>query len=284
MNIETINTQKVLAPTNITLADYAINPYRGCGFGCLYCYSQENKNIKSGDLKSLGVKLNAPEILKKELRFKSPKRVLLGSTTECFQYQEANYKITEKILQTLNEHDIACTILTKSHLVADYLSLIRKNPKNKIYFTINCANNKIIKFLEENSSPLEKRLAALEKIIKNGVDLRVHLGPFIPYLSSLKDIIDILPQETKEIDIELYHHKMGNFPKILELIAKNIGEDLKTKLRQIYESEKNYLDFAADLEKEIKQLNSHKRFRIFYIVPDFNKFYNSHIDYEKALF
>ena len=85
MQIKLIRTQKVLSLTQISLADYAINPYRGCSFGCLYCYSRENKNIKKeAFFTRLDAKINAPEVLERELKYKRPKRVLLGSTTECF--------------------------------------------------------------------------------------------------------------------------------------------------------------------------------------------------------
>ena len=72
MQIKLIQTQKALSPTQIKLADYVINPYRGCEFGCLYCYANENKNIREGSGRILSVKINYPEILEKELRLKKP--------------------------------------------------------------------------------------------------------------------------------------------------------------------------------------------------------------------
>lgn len=285
MQIKTIETQKVLSPTQISLADYVINPYRGCEFGCLYCYSQENKNIKKNDfLNTIGVKINAPLVLEKELRFITPQRILLGSTTECFQYIELRYHITEQILKILNNHNIPYTVLSKSHLIAKYLKLISHNKKNKIYFTINCASDKIISRLEKKSSLLEKRLDAISKIIAAGIDIRIHIGPFIPYLTSLKEIVKILPREIKEIDIELYHHKMGNFSQILTILEDEMGQNIKEKLSDIYRTEKNYLDFATYLKNEIKDIRTIYSGDIYYIIPDFNTFYTPHLNYEKPFF
>jgi len=85
MKIDLIHTERVLSHTQIKIADYVINPYRGCSVGCLYCYGRENKNIKKNDLlNSLGVKNNLVSVLERELTYKRPKRVLLGSITECF--------------------------------------------------------------------------------------------------------------------------------------------------------------------------------------------------------
>ncbi|MFA5362711.1 MAG: hypothetical protein WC335_05630 [Candidatus Omnitrophota bacterium] len=52
------------------------------------------------------VRVNAPELLEKELSRKFPKRVLLGSTTECFQPAEREYRLTYKILEILNRNRV----------------------------------------------------------------------------------------------------------------------------------------------------------------------------------
>jgi DNA repair photolyase len=285
MQIKLINTQKALSSTQIGLGDCVINPYRGCEFGCLYCYSLENKNIKDSDFfKSLGIKINIAEVLERELRYKSPKRVLLGSTTECFQYQELKHNLTKRIIKILNKFKIPYTILTKSHLIKEHLPLIAENKENKIYFTFNCASDETIKFFEKKSPSIQQRLETLEAILGRNIALRVHIGPFIPYLSTLEEILKRLPEGVKEIDIELYHHKMGNFEKILRVIEKNIGKELKDKLVFIYAKEENYLEFANDLKKEIVKLKEKSRqVNFFYIVPDFNRFYSQDLAYNKAL-
>jgi len=283
MKVNLINTQKVLSPTNISLADYVINPFRGCEFGCLYCYSQENKNVKKDDFSSLGIKINAPLVLERELRFKRPKRVLLGSTTECFQYRDLQYKLMDKILCLLNHNQIPYTILTKSHLIKNYLATIAQNKANKIYFTLNSSSNTIIKLLEKRSSPLGERLKTIVEIIKADIDLRIHIGPFIPYVSRLEKIMEIIPSAVKEIDIELYHHQMGRFDKILEVIGKEMGSDLKEKLLKVYQNKIQYEEFADKLKGHIKKLQiKHPDIKFFYIVPDFNQYYST-IDYEKTI-
>jgi DNA repair photolyase len=285
MEIKIINTQKVLSPTQISLADYVINPYRGCEFGCLYCYSQENKNIKdNGFFETLGVKINAPELLERELRYKKPKRVLFGSTTECFQYQELKYRLMDKILKLLNSYNIAYTILTKSHLIKEYLPLIAQNQENKIYFTFNCAADNTAKLLEKKSPNIQQRLLTLEKILAKNIALRIHIGPFIPYLSSLEEILKKLPKDIKEIDIELYHQQMGNFAEILKTVDGNISKELADKLAAIYKNEENYLKFAEGLKQEVmKWKEKFSNAKFFYIVPDFNKFYSPQINYDKVL-
>jgi DNA repair photolyase len=282
MQIKKIDTQKVLSPTNITLADYVINPYRGCSFGCLYCYSQENKNIDQDEFyDTLGVKENAPQILERELRFTKPKRILLGSTTECFQAQELNLQITRQILKILNKHNIPYTILTKSHLIKEYLLLISENKDNKIYFTLNCAQDSTIRLLERKSPNLSQRLDTIKAILESNIQLRIHAGPFIPYISDLSEILKILPNGITEMDIELYHHRMGRFKDILNILEPKIKE----RLEKIYSSSSSYETYAKQLKNDIKGLQKkYPDINFFYIVPDFNQYYSSTINYEQAIF
>lgn len=282
MNIKLITTEKALSPTQITLADYCLNPYRGCEFGCLYCYSNENKNIKGKtDVRELGVKINIEEVLKRQLRFIRPKRVLLGSTTECFQRAELKYRLMEKILKTLNSYGIPFTILTKSHLITQYLGLISQNKQNKIYFTLNCEP---VNSLELNSSNQIERLEAIKEIQQHNVNLRIHVGPFIPYLSTIGGIAGIIPSGAKELDIEFYHHKMGNFEKMIKVIGAKFGSELKERISLVYENESNYLSFSDGLKNELRDFKKiFKNISLFYIVPDFNTFYNKNITYENEL-
>lgn len=282
MNIKLITTQKALSPTQITLADYCLNPYRGCEFGCLYCYSMENKNIKNiNPFREIGVKINIDEILRRQLKFINPKRVLLGSTTECFQYVETKYHLTEKILKTLNEFKVPYTILTKSNLIKNYLSLIAENAKNKIYFTLNSAP---ISLLERKTPAQEQRLEAIAQIIKRNIGLRIHVGPFIPHISILKDLLEILPSGVKEVDIELYHHRMGNYEEILKIIAKTLGKETERKISSVYATEAAYLEFSQQLKNDLVVLkNSYPDISFFCLVPGFNMFYNKKIDYNNKV-
>jgi DNA repair photolyase len=277
--MKSILTQKVLAPTQISLGDYCINPYRGCEFNCSYCYARKNKNNQSDG--EVWAKINAPEILEKELRFAKPKHVLLGSTTECFQQKEENLHITRDILTILNKKNIPYTILTKSHLIKNYLDLIRNHKDNKIYFTLNFHDENIIQALEEKSSPLYKRLKALNAIIGHGINLRIHIGPFIPYLSNLSELIKIIPDGVKEVDIELYQSKMGDFEMIIKKTKTFLGKNIEN-LKAIYQTHENYLKFTQNLREDIIKLKEKYPYTFYLIVPEYGDFYTPNINYDNT--
>ena len=280
MQVKIIKTGRVLAPTQINIADYVINPYRGCEFGCVYCYGKTNKNTKEG---YLGVKDNIKDILERELKYLKPKRVLLGSVTECFQYAEAKFKLTEKILRLLNSYKIPYTILTKSALIRNYLKIIAENKENEIYFTLNFSSQKIIDVFEDKSSDLSSRLNSIKEIIRYKIPLQIHIGPFIPYVSCLKDIIPILPSGVKIINVELYHYKQGSFEDILGKTATALGKETEDKLSSVYRNKNNYLSYARCLEGKIKEIKKKTPFSFCYIVPDYNSFYGEGINYNRFL-
>jgi len=278
-----IITERVLAPTQISLADYVINPYRGCGFGCLYCYAQKNKNIRKQKIKnSLGVKINAPSVLEKELKNIRPRKILLGSTVECFQEIEKKYRITKKILDILLKKQIPCLILTKSSLIKEYLEIISQNKENEIYFTLNLASQKIINILEPGSSSLNSRLDTIKEIKTKKIKLRIHMGPFIPYLSNLPEILSLLPKKIKTFNVELYHAKMGNFNALIKKVGENLPEK-KEQLLDVYRSQKKYSGYAQKLKKSILQLKQKRNSNFFYLAPDFRQYYLPTANYNYKL-
>lgn len=277
MKIKLIKTEKVLASTQISLADYVINPYRGCSFQCLYCYAQKNKNIQKSKEAYLGVKINAPVLLEKELCLKKPKKVLLGSTAECFQEIEKKYQISSQIINILNKHKIPFLILTKSSLIDSCLSAISKNKNNEIYYTLNLSSQKKISNLEKNSSCLASRLETIKKITEKKIKLRIHIGPFIPYVSNLEKILQLLPERITKINVELYNAKMGN----LELILNKISPSKAKLLAGVYSSQKAYLSYTLKLKKNISKTSKKTKINFFYLEPGFDSYYTREINYNQ---
>ncbi|MCM8824308.1 MAG: hypothetical protein NC822_06525 [Candidatus Omnitrophica bacterium] len=278
MQVKLIYTRKVLSPTNINLAKYAINPYRGCEFGCNYCYSQSLKSAKKYP-QILGVKINSPEILEKELFYRRMEKVILGSNCECFTYIEKTYGITEKIINILNKNNVPLIILTKSHLISSYLNILSNS---KIFFTFNFSHEKIKSLLEDNSPSLKMRLTTLEKIQKANIPLRIHIGPYIPYLCNLEDIFKLVKGLCKEINIELYNSKVGNFFLIMDKI-RSLNKSWAEAIENIYSNKEQYYLFSEKLKDDCIEINKRYNFKIYFIVPEFDNFYDSKIDYENTL-
>ena len=93
-----------------------INPYRGCQFGCIYCYTKTFKAIKKRLKQDLDfgqfvdIKVNSLSLLREELKDIKPESIILGASTEVYQPVEKEYKITRDILKLLNSLNIVLNV------------------------------------------------------------------------------------------------------------------------------------------------------------------------------
>ncbi|MFZ9241529.1 MAG: hypothetical protein ACO22R_10345, partial [Chitinophagaceae bacterium] len=70
--LKEIQSKSVLTPSKLPDADYVVNPYTGCRFGCTYCYASFMCRYAGKEINDWGeyvfVKKNAPELLKNDLK------------------------------------------------------------------------------------------------------------------------------------------------------------------------------------------------------------------------
>ena len=110
------------------LDDYSINPYSGCSFNCIYCYIRGSK-YGGSMAETVSVKVNAPEVLKRQLRRKALRReygiIALSTSTEPYMQIERKYERTRKLLKIILKYRFPVHILTKSNLILRNLDLLR---------------------------------------------------------------------------------------------------------------------------------------------------------------
>ena len=85
--------------------DYTINPYRGCRFGCSYCYASRFVYEDAGKKADWGswveYKRNAVEALQRESHKLFGKRVFFSSATDPYQPLERKLSLTRALLEVL---------------------------------------------------------------------------------------------------------------------------------------------------------------------------------------
>lgn len=247
-----IKCERALAPTGIDIAPYVINPYRGCGFGCIYCYSQKNKcfqkrNEKWGEF--VDVKINCIDVLEKELKQQRPERILLGSTTEVYQQIEEKYSLTKRVIKLINRYNIPITILTKSSLILRDIDILHNA---KICFTINIDEDQLIKTYERNSPSVGERIHIVKMLRDKGIYTYVHVGPVLPGVTDIEDLMELCDGITDRLDFESFNYWMSPF------------EEINTKLsnKDIFYSETKYNNYWNDLKTKILELNTKYTYKI----------------------
>src|SRR5271166_1359091 len=101
--------------------DRAVNPYRGCEHGCIYCYARPTHaylGYSPGlDFETkLIFKPEVAELLEKELRKPGyvPRTLALGSNTDPYQPIERTLRLTRSVLKVLDRYNHPVGIVTKS--------------------------------------------------------------------------------------------------------------------------------------------------------------------------
>ncbi len=170
-----------------------LNPYRGCEFGCAYCYARythEFMELPWEDFeRRIFIKNTAPEILLRTLDVKKlrGKHVAIGSATDPYQPAEARFLVTRRLLEIFAQvRGLTITVTTKSALVKRDIDLFRRVAEQndfRINISLISLNTRLIRALEPKSSTPEARLLALKSLTEAGVRAGILLMPIIPGLT-----------------------------------------------------------------------------------------------------
>jgi DNA repair photolyase len=181
MIVREIFSKAILSKSQIY--DYAINPYVGCSHSCRYCYAAFMKRF-TGHKEKWGefvdVKINAPELLAKEIKRKRMGRVWVSGVCDPYQAAEKKYKLTRSCLEILLKNQWAVTIQTKSSLVLRDIDILEKFKDIEVGFSIGTADEKIRKLFEPGASPIKVRIHALDVIHSKGIRTFAMIAPLLP--------------------------------------------------------------------------------------------------------
>lgn len=182
------------------LDDYSVNPYQGCAFNCLYCYTRGSK-YGTHLAKTLSVKVNAPELLEKQLSRRANKEeygIIFFASQEAYLPLEKKFKITRKLLEIILKYRFPVHIGTKSTLVLKDLDILKKIDRDAILpvdlkqklkrgviisFSLSTLDEKLAKIFEPGAPTPKKRLETMKKCKKEGFLVGLNFIPVLPYLS-----------------------------------------------------------------------------------------------------
>jgi DNA repair photolyase len=134
------------------------------------------------------VKVNAPEVLRRELSHPSWAReeVQIGTATDPYQPAEAAYKITRQLLEILNEAQTPAALETRSTMVVrdiDVLQQLARGPGMRVCISIATLDATIAREIEPDVPPPARRLEALQAVAQAGIPTAVLLAPVLPGLT-----------------------------------------------------------------------------------------------------
>ncbi len=182
MIIREIQAKSILNKSKVF--DYCLNPYTGCQTNCRYCYARLFMPRYSGHKEPWGefvdVKINAVDILRKQLERAKKGTVWISSVCDPYQSVEAKYRLTRGCLGELLKKQFPVNIQTKSKLVLRDLDLCRQFETIDVGFTIATDDEKVAKLFEPQASPVKERITSLETIHDAGIRTFAFIGPILP--------------------------------------------------------------------------------------------------------
>jgi DNA repair photolyase len=212
MKVAEINARSILSKSGLPDADYAVNPYIGCEFGCLYCYASFAGKSVNEPIENWGnyvyVKRNAVELFKKELAGMPASRrnssIFLSSVTDPYQGAESRYCLTRGILRVLADENYPgeVSILTKSALVLRDIDILKRLRNCEVGMTVTTADDALGRSLEVRATQSSQRMNTLLHLHDEGIRTCASVGPLLPHFRHRPELLDALFSRLSESKVD----------------------------------------------------------------------------------
>ncbi len=205
-----ISTRSLLNKCDSQRVDFpwTINPYRGCEFGCKYCYARythEYMELDGGDFeRKVFVKKNAAQMAARELlvRVRPGEHIAIGTATDPYQPAEREFLTTRGILEEMAKlRGLSVSITTKSNLVARDIDLLRKIAEHSeisVNVTITTPRARLARLLEPRAPTPDLRFAAVSALREAGISAGVIAIPVLPGITDNEEDLDTLARMAKQ--------------------------------------------------------------------------------------
>jgi len=209
----------------------SINPYRGCEFGCHYCYARythefmELRDPKAFE-QQIYIKENAAWLLRQDLRTLGPdEAIAIGTATDPYQPIEREAQITRSLLEVLaTQRGLRIGLVTKSALVArdiDLFQRIAEHNRITLNLTITTLDTRLARLLEPRAPRPDLRLKTLERLRHAGLRAGVLCCPLLPGLTDSFAAIDSVATGAKLAGACFFHAD----PLFLKPCSKPVFEE-----------------------------------------------------------
>ena len=163
--------------------DFTLNPYRGCAFGCPYCYAAFfTRDTAEQDSwgRWVEVKSNA---LAKLRRMRTPlegARIYMSSVTDPYQPIERHLQLVRSLLEELVNLQPRLVVQTRSPLVTRDVDLLGQLRTVRVNMTVTTDDDEVRQAFEPRCSPIDERLRAIAEVHEAGLPASITMTPLLP--------------------------------------------------------------------------------------------------------
>lgn len=189
---------------------WSINPYRGCEFGCKYCYARYTHEFMElrdplAFERIIFLKQNAAWLLEQELRKIDPTdEIALGTATDPYQPIERRARITRSLLEVFaRRQGYRLGIVTKSRLIErdiDLLTEIAKHNKLVLHITITTPNTELARLLEPRAPRPDLRFQTVKRLREAGLRTGILCCPLLPGITDTQEALNEMARRAAEVN------------------------------------------------------------------------------------
>jgi DNA repair photolyase len=176
---------------------WTINPYRGCGHACVWCFARPTHEYLDFDAgrdfeREIVVKVNAPEVARAELSRPKWKRehVALGTNTDPYQWVEGRYKLMPGIWEAMRDTKTPCSVLTKSPLLLRDIELMKQIPGFTANLSVPTIDEKAWRATEPHTPNPYARIEAVAELNRAGIPTGVLIAPLQPGINDQPEQVE----------------------------------------------------------------------------------------------
>jgi len=173
---------------------WTVNPFRGCEFGCRYCYARPTHEYLGHSEPEefedrIYVKRAEPAILRADLlrARASGQEVAIGAATDPYQPAEARFAITRGVLEAMAEvPGLRIGITTKSTGITRDLEVLREIARTSdlhVNFSVMSMDADLLRRTEPRAPRPDLRMAAMRALVAAGIPCRLFAMPVLPLIT-----------------------------------------------------------------------------------------------------
>ncbi|HYL64771.1 MAG TPA: radical SAM protein [Candidatus Methylomirabilis sp.] len=197
--------------------EWTINPYRGCEFGCKYCYARythEYMELDGGEFeRKIYVKKDPGPQLAYDVSHKysyevpgpngemKPEHIAIGTATDPYQPAEREYGVTRACLEELAKREgLSVSVITKSNQIVrdiDVFKRIAERSELALNITVTTLRTRLARLLEPRAPRPDLRLAAVRQLHEAGLRVGVSASPIVPGITDRAGDLEAVAEAAK---------------------------------------------------------------------------------------
>jgi DNA repair photolyase len=186
---------------------WSINPYRGCEYGCKYCYARyTHEFMELRDSAAFETEIYAKEwdasAFRDELSSVKPGHIIgIGTATDPYQPAERTFCRTRQVLEAMSAlRGATIFITTKSNLVprdADLLQALSAHNEVAVTITVTTMDRELARLTEPFAPRPDLRMKAVAALSSAGIAVGVIANPVLPLLTDSEENLESVARAAK---------------------------------------------------------------------------------------